>query len=169
MNLKFGSFVGAVAITAALSGCSISIGGSNLDIQKPEDEMANGIQEQTDIAVTVSCPEDVEMKVGNDFTCTATDAEGNQATVAVTQEDDEGNIEWELMGGTDLAGRDVEAEIVKGLKDQNGVTATVDCPSVVPIEANTSFNCTATSDGGDTATIVVTQTEDQGSYTWEVQ
>ena len=174
MNLKFGSLIGAIALATALSGCSVSIGGSTLDTQKAEDEIATGIQDQTGIAVTVSCPEDVEIMAGAQFTCTATDSDGNQGPVTVTQEDDEGNVQWDLegdntLGGNNLNVRNVEAEIVKGLQDQAGITATVDCPTTVPIEAGTSFNCTAHDEDGETATVVVTQTDDKGNINWEIK
>lgn len=174
MNLKLGSFVGALALATALSACSVTIGGSTVDTQKAEEEIAKGIQEQTGISVTVVCPEDVEAEAGGTFTCTATDAEGNDAAVNVTQEDDEGNIQWELggddsLGGNTLSMATVEDSIVKGLKEQTDVTATVDCPTTVPIEANTSFNCTATDEDGDTATVVVTQTDDAGNISWELK
>lgn len=173
MNLRFGSLVGAIALATALSGCSVSIGGSTVDIQKAENEIAKGIQEQAGVAVEVSCPEDVEAEAGGQFTCTATDTDGNEGAVSVTQEDDEGNIQWELVGenslGNNLNVRKVEEEIVKGLKDQAKVTATVDCPTTVPLEANTSFNCTATDENGETATVVVTQTDDIGNIAWELE
>lgn len=83
----------AVAVTSA---CQVSVGGG-LDIDRIEQEIATGIEEQTGIAVTsVECPEDVEAEAGNNFTCTVTAEDGDTASVDVTQEDDEGNVRWNL-------------------------------------------------------------------------
>jgi hypothetical protein len=76
--------------------CSFSFGSKNLNTDKLETEVENGIQDQVGVAVTVDCPTDVKIEKGNEFTCTATDDQGSSRTVNVVQEDDEGNINWEL-------------------------------------------------------------------------
>ena len=57
--------------------------------------MAQGIQEQTGATgVTVDCPDDIEAKAGDEFECQATSDDGTNATVKVTQNDDQGNVTW---------------------------------------------------------------------------
>ncbi len=94
---RIGAGLASVAIVVALAGCSVSVGG--LDMQKAQTEIAKGIEEQTDATgVSVTCPEGVPMEQGNTFTCNATTAEGEKATITVTQTDDQGNITWEITG-----------------------------------------------------------------------
>lgn len=85
----------ALGLGLALTGCSVSVGG--LDMAKAQTEIAKGIEEQTGATgVAVTCPESAPLEQGNTFTCTATTADGQTATVTVTQTDDQGNINWEV-------------------------------------------------------------------------
>ena len=81
-----------VAAAVAFVGC-----GDSLDIDKAEEEIGTGIEEQTGATgVTVTCPDDVELEAGGTFDCSATDSQGEEGTVSVEQTDDEGNIRWQL-------------------------------------------------------------------------
>jgi outer membrane lipoprotein SlyB len=63
----------------------------------------------------------------------------------------------------------LEGQIAQELEAQAGVRPTsVQCPDDVPAEAGATFECTATADDGSTATITVTQEDDQGNLSWEV-
>ena len=85
-----------VAALVVLSGCTFT---RNLDTAELEAEIERGIAAQTGAqGVTVDCPEDVPLEAGNTFTCDAADATGQTVTVNVTQEDDEGNVRWEVAG-----------------------------------------------------------------------
>ena len=65
---------------------------------------------------------------------------------------------------------ELEVQIAQELQAQTGVTpASVDCPADVPAEAGATFNCTVTADDGSTANVVVTQQDDDGSLSWEVE
>lgn len=87
----------SVLLAVGLAGCTVSAG--SLDTEKAETEIAKGIEEQTDATgVAVTCPADVPIEQGNTFTCEATTAEGEKATITVTQTDDQGNINWEITG-----------------------------------------------------------------------
>ncbi|MGH2684362.1 MAG: DUF4333 domain-containing protein [Actinomycetota bacterium] len=64
---------------------------------------------------------------------------------------------------------ELEGQIAAELQAQTGVTPTsVSCPDDVPAEAGATFSCTVTADDGSTANVTVTQTDDEGSLTWEV-
>jgi hypothetical protein len=64
---------------------------------------------------------------------------------------------------------ELEGQIASELQAQAGVTpSSVDCPDDVQAEAGATFTCTATADDGSTATITVTQQDDQGNLRWEV-
>lgn len=88
----------AAAAAFAVAGCEGSVSvGNNLDTDKAEREITKGIEEQTGVKSTVACPDDVEIKQGDTFECTATpEGGGEPGTVTVTQKDDEGNISWSL-------------------------------------------------------------------------
>ena len=82
------------------SGCSaeVSTGSNDLDISKLESTIASGMQEQLglDGKPTVTCPESVPIQQGNVFTCTA-ELNGDRVDVKVTQTDDQGNVNWEVV------------------------------------------------------------------------
>jgi hypothetical protein len=93
------SRVSAGVAVVLLAGCSASVGTSKtLDTSKLEDEIQSGIESKVQgVDVTsVSCPDDVEIKQGGKFTCTATASTGASRTVDVTMTDDQGNVHWEL-------------------------------------------------------------------------
>jgi hypothetical protein len=65
-----------------------------LDTAKLEDEITDGYEEQLGIALEeISCP-DRDIEEGDEFECEGTDADGDEITFTVTQEDDEGNVVW---------------------------------------------------------------------------
>lgn len=87
-------FLVAVGASFALAGC----GESTLDTGKIESEIKPEVEDQTGTRdVAVSCPDDVEAEEGAEFECDLTAAGGVKAKVAITQEDDDGNVRWELV------------------------------------------------------------------------
>ena len=97
-----------VCAVPALAGCG------SLDMDKIEEEIATGIEEQTDSrGVEVDCPDGVEAKDGDEFECDVTDRNGEEAKVEVVQTSDEGDIRWRLQpadGGQDGDGEEGEGE-----------------------------------------------------------
>jgi hypothetical protein len=91
----------AIAATIAgilMMGCSAEFSaGRTLDTQELEGEIATGLSEQTGITATIECPEDVPLEQGNEFECTAQAEDGTTAQIAVTQNDNEGNVSWRLL------------------------------------------------------------------------
>ena len=78
----------------------------------------------------------------------------------------EGSVE---VGGRILEGDDLEAEITDSLEEEVGQRpASIDCPDEVDVEEGGTFECALTADDGSTATVVVTMTDDEGSYEYEV-
>lgn len=171
ISLASAVLAGMAAIT--LASCSLSIGGG-LDMADVEDQIAEGIQEQLGIAVTVDCPDGVDQEQGNDFTCTAVDDEGDEATVSVTQIDDEGNLEWDVEAagllGEDALLDDValESQIAAWFEQQAEILVVVDCPDSIGQQQGNDFTCTATDQAGDSVDVAVTQEDDLGNVSWEV-
>ena len=84
----------ALAVTALLllTGCGIS----EVDIDVVEEDITSGVKEQLDQDVTVDCPDQVDWKTGESFTCDVEDADGNVREANVEMLNDDGDVEWEL-------------------------------------------------------------------------
>lgn len=68
-----------------------------------------------------------------------------------------------------LRSGDVQTSIAEGLRSQVGGEFTVTCPSGMPAEQGATFTCQVTDQtGGTTVTVTVTETDDQGGFTWKV-
>ncbi len=153
----------AVALSAALAitGCS-----SGIDVDTLETTVAEGLAEQLGGEWTVQCPDSMEVQAGLTTNCMATDADGNSVDVNITQDDDQGNVTWEVPSDAlDVA--KLEATVAAGLAEQVGGEWTVTCPEDIPIEQGLTANCDATSADGQSTMINVTQTDDQGNISWE--
>ncbi len=147
-----------------LAGCSMS---STLDTASLQDKVTTQITEQVGGTWTVVCPEDVPISTGATFTCTATDEAGATSTVTVTQTDDQGNVTWEIPS-TGLDTALLQTSVADELASQVGGTWTVVCPADIAMDKGATFTCDATNADGETATIGVTQTDDEGNVTWEL-
>lgn len=87
----------AVCGLVGFAGCSADVStGKTVNTEEGEKQISAGLTEQLGGKVTVDCPEDVKAEAGKTFDCEATSAEGETATVVVTQKDDDGNISWEI-------------------------------------------------------------------------
>jgi hypothetical protein len=82
----------ALVVAVPLAGC----GTSQLNTDKAETEIEKGLKSQLNLtSVDVQCPSEVEIKAGSKFECPVT-AGKDKGTVEVTQQDDQGNIRWQL-------------------------------------------------------------------------
>jgi len=86
------TLLSAVALLG-LAAC----GDKKLDTDKLEGKISAGIEKQAGVKVkSVDCPSDVKVEAKNTFTCKAATINGQTATVKVTQQDDEGNVRYEV-------------------------------------------------------------------------
>jgi uncharacterized protein DUF4333 len=69
----------------------------------------------------------------------------------------------------DIDGTAVAAEIGSTLSQQLGQQVRVECPGGARRRAGTTFRCTATDAAGDSRTVVVTVTGDDGAYRWQLR
>ena len=179
--------VAALALAVpALAACSASVSvGTGSESPSPtssgdtidEARAAAAISEQIssqvggDVDVTISCPPGQQLKTGGTFDCTGT-VDGQPITVVVTQKDADGNITYESKESlVELA--KAEKAIADDTTTKVGATVTATCPG--PNGATwfvggpgTTFTCTIT-EGADTATVLVTVKDNEGSITWKVQ
>src|SRR3954454_14181041 len=79
----------------AMAGC----GDKKLDTDKLEGKIQTGIQKQAGVKIkSIDCPDDVKVKKGDTFNCKATTNTGQTANVKVTQQDDKGNVNYQVGG-----------------------------------------------------------------------
>ena len=155
----------AVALTAAgvllLTGCS-----SSIDVASLETTVQDGLAEQVGGTWTVECPDSMEVQAGLSTNCMATRDDGQTLDVAITQDDDQGNVTWKV-DNPELDSAKAEASIAADIAAQVGGEWTVECPDDIPLEAGLTANCEATSTDGQAVMINITQTDDQGNIDWE--
>jgi Domain of unknown function (DUF4333) len=83
-------------LAAFAGGCT-----KTLDSSGVESQVKAAIEERLgESRMTVDCPDDIEVKAGATFTCTATDPSGTTATIEVTQTDDHGHLTWTIVDGS---------------------------------------------------------------------
>jgi hypothetical protein len=87
----------AVAFLAiAAAACT-----KTLDTDGLETELQRQIEEETQRPITsVDCPEDVKVETGGSFDCTAEQEGGATLTIRVTQQNDQGSVEWIVVDAT---------------------------------------------------------------------
>jgi hypothetical protein len=95
--VRKGTAVLVVAMLAIAGGCTRT---KTLDGQGLDETLANDLSQKLNVqGFTVSCPDDVPAEAGGTFQCTATNPDGTQITLQVTQTDDQGNVTYEVTGG----------------------------------------------------------------------
>ena len=153
--------VAAAAVLVA-TGC----GGTEIDDAKAERFIEATVTEQVGARVeSVECPTGLTAKKGETFECTVTGDDGSTGRTVVTEKDDEGNV---AVSAPFIHVRDLEEQILRGLKDEMGGSAELDCPEIIVGEKGDTFECAVRSAGGE-STVLVTQTDDQGNVRYERQ
>jgi Domain of unknown function (DUF4333) len=83
----------------AVAGGLLAACTSTINTQELEQQIARELEAQTGVTPSsVTCPDDVPAEAGGRFECTVTADDGSTATVSVVQEDDQGNVRWEVTG-----------------------------------------------------------------------
>jgi len=157
-----------LALAVGLSAC-----GTTIDMDAVGKSVSDGLNTQLSLPIaTVTCPtESRAAKAGDTFECVATPKDGGKLTIKVTQDDDKGNIKWEVVKTEGLIDLSLaEKAIVSGLKEQASVDATVSCGGKYrAAKAGETFECLAKIPERDDATIVVTMTDGTGNISWAVK
>jgi len=82
----------AFLVALPLAGC----GTTTLTTEQVEVEIEKGLKQQQSLrSVDVKCPQEVELKAMSSFDYPAS-ADNEKRTVKVTQQDDQGNIRWQV-------------------------------------------------------------------------
>ena len=151
----------AASAALLLAGCS-----SSIDVASLETQVQDGLAAQLGGTWTVQCPDSMEVQAGLTANCMATSDTGETLEVNITQKDDQGSIDWEVP----VTGLDVdklETGVASDIAAQVGGDWTVTCPDDIPMQKDLTTTCDATSADGQSTTINVTQTDDQGNVNWE--
>lgn len=91
--------LGAGLVALILLGLivSLALGPSSIDAAKVEHEIVSGVEEQSGIAVTVDCPDGVDIEVGKTFHCVVEKVgSGGRALADVTIENEDGDVTWQV-------------------------------------------------------------------------
>lgn len=93
MSRKRGALALALAVGLLAAGC----GEQTLDVAEVESTIGQRLTKDAEQKITVRCPEEVKIKKGDAFDCTATSKRG-RTTVTVTQLDDNGRVRGVVKG-----------------------------------------------------------------------
>lgn len=90
-----------LSLSASLVGCSEVAATFNgevlLDPSKIEQNIKDGIEEQSGVTVDVECPDPMSAQVGDSRQCVARDDYGNSALVQVTVQNRDGYVIWKVL------------------------------------------------------------------------
>jgi hypothetical protein len=89
------SFLAALA--AGLAGCDfeLSVGGSSIDSEQAAEQISGSLEDAYgEPPESLTCPDDVEPKEGETFTCDGVAPGGRPFEIEVTMTDDEGGIRY---------------------------------------------------------------------------
>ena len=96
MRSRFARAAVLLCVAVAAVACSKS-----LDMGGLETQLENQLNTQLKTTgITVDCPSDIKAESGGKFDCTATIPDAGTITVHVTQTDSDGNVTWEVTGGS---------------------------------------------------------------------
>jgi uncharacterized protein DUF4333 len=155
---------GSTASPTPRSGSSLAGG---IDTAKAGTAARRLVAAQTGAdVVSVSCPRESSIRVGADFSCTATGADGTTAPVVMTTEDAAGDV---ALRALDLLQTSSAAKLIAdALTHEYKASVTVQCPDLVSAHKNTTMTCHAT-DAGVLHNVVVTVKDDQGSLAYRLE
>lgn len=93
MRTRSARLLALAVLVIAAAACT-----KTLDTDGLEGELRSQAEERFNITLTsVDCPADIEVEAGGTFTCDAKQGSGATFTLQVTQSDDQGNVEWDLV------------------------------------------------------------------------
>jgi hypothetical protein len=99
--MKKSLLIGATTSIVFLSGCSTAAslisGDVILDSSVVEENIRDGVLEQSGLVISVECPDPMSGQVGDTRQCLANDEFGNSYLVDVTIQNREGYIIWEVQ------------------------------------------------------------------------
>lgn len=120
-------------------------------------------EEKSSDVQSVSCPKQIKVEEGNTAKCRAEIEDSAQLFVLVTLMSDEGKVSFSLIVDTEI----VESTIAEQFTEQSGISVkSVSCPRNIEVKVDDQFNCTLTATDDKSMEAVVTQTNEQGGFSW---
>ena len=132
----------AIAIIAAfvVAAC----GSDTVDADKVEAGIEEELSSATAQIVSVSCPDDVEQKKGEKFTCDAKLEGGGKAEVEVTLTNDRGDATYAFKpGSVEVSGKAVASQLEKSLEASGVSGVQVTCPDLIKVADGQTATCDA--------------------------
>ena len=164
---RFRLLAAAGTMVVLLAGCQQA-----LNMENVRSAISDGVLEQVGLAISeVECPESVAIEAGASFECTALPGEGGKLVVQDTQDDDQGNVTWEVVKSEGLLDLVALEEMIKtGLMEQAGVAASVECGDRYRVtEPGGTFECMAEDAEGNQGTVMVTMEDNEGNVSWALE
>ena len=154
----------APTIVAVLVSAAVGCGSDTVDADKAEAGIEQDLSSATAKVAGVTCPEDVEKKEGDTFTCDAKLEGGGKAQVTVTQTGKAGDFTYSFKPGTvELTDDAVEPVLEDSLAASGAAGAQVDCPETIAVKEGEQVACTATGSGGRQTELTFTFSSDDGT------
>jgi hypothetical protein len=139
-------------------GTSLFAMGCGLDHKKLEDSITSECKTKNLVLKSVECPKDRPIKQGDKFDCSGVSEAGDKLVFHVTQDDDKGNIKWELDGKI-IELKAFSEELKKQLHG-----AEVTCPAkTLVVKKDSTFDCEMKGEGG-AHPLTVTFKDNEGNY-----
>jgi hypothetical protein len=134
-----------------------------VDANEVEAAIEQDLSSTTAKISSLSCPNDVEKKEGEQFTCDAKLEGGGKAKVQVTLTNDRGDGTYAFKPGTvQVSDKAVEPVLEDTLQAKGVQDPHVDCPELIKVADGEQVTCDATGAGGRTGQITFTWSSDSG-------
>ncbi|MCW2583724.1 MAG: hypothetical protein JWQ53_2514 [Klenkia sp.] len=96
---KTGLIVGLIALAVVVIAAAIILplvlGGTRLDPQAVQRDVATQFEERESVAVDLTCPDDMDVSVGETYQCTGTTADDEDVAISIEITSDEGAYTWQ--------------------------------------------------------------------------
>jgi hypothetical protein len=134
----------ALAIAGVILLAAAGCGTDTVDSSKAEEGIESASLSGAQIQ-SASCPEDVEKKEGETFTCDVELEGGGTAEVTVRQTSSRNTFSYAFKpGSVVLPGSRVDKALEESLADSGVEGATVNCPESVPVKTGVTTTCPVT-------------------------
>lgn len=149
-------------VALAVGAC----GSKTVNTEKGEKFITTQVEKQVGAKVkAVKCPEDVKAKKGGAFTCTVTGSDGTTGQAKVIQKDDEGNVR---LTAPFVHVRNLERLMAENIGKQVNADVIIKCPEIITGKRGDTFDCAATDDKDNKATVKVTQKDAKGNVDYKL-
>jgi Domain of unknown function (DUF4333) len=138
-------------------------GDDTVDAGQVETAIEQDLSSATAKIVSVSCPDGVDEREGEEFTCDAKLEGGGKAEVLVKLTNDRGDATYAFKPGTVQVSDNAVEPLLEDSLEARGVSgAQVDCPGLIEVAEGEKVTCDATGAGGRTGEITFTWSDDAG-------